>query len=494
MTIARHSNLILCFLLALLPAGLLAQDAAAQPPDGEPAAAGEIPGGGGLSYLYTYPAAGAYYAGYAYPAAGAGYAGYAYPAAGAYPAAYLAAAAGYGGAANPSGGDPPAPPEDRPPPEDRRVALVPFWGEDDGIISQFGEELYAAVAAIEGFAPRWVDMVNLPADVPEGGFPPFVAPSLSLTLDSPFSITGDLSSNPVSGQWHLRLFLWQMADNRLLFSDEMAAFGREDASVTMPFLLEWLFSWIPTDEAAAEPMVIYLEREPEVIVERVYLEREPAEPIVERVYVELEPEVIVERVYVEREPEIIERVVEAERPAPPPEHHWLYAGARGGWSLTLLSDPWNGENIDTGWRNFHAAASAHGRLHSFQVSENIFLQPGAVLELAFSRDFDLGATALSVPLMPAVTARAGGSAFTLMGGAYAFFPLAASGDARFGLEGESFLWGVTAGARIAQRVGPGYLFTDLRWSRDMFGGARTDYFRRSAASVSIGFEIGLFGR
>ena len=133
----------------------------------------------------------------------------------------------------------------------QQVAIVPFWGEDAAIINQFGEELIIAVDSKQDFRSFAVDMINLPPDVPEGGFPPFICPMPSLTRASPFALTGEVTFDDELERWHLRLFLWQMSDARLIFSDELTAFDRVECAANLPALLTWLFSWIPRDEPPA---------------------------------------------------------------------------------------------------------------------------------------------------------------------------------------------------------------------------------------------------
>ena len=62
----------------------------------------------------------------------------------------------------------------------KTVALVPFWGSDQKIIRQFGDELFNSVNKMTEFMPTPVDMTNLPPDVPEGGNPPYICPSPSI--------------------------------------------------------------------------------------------------------------------------------------------------------------------------------------------------------------------------------------------------------------------------------------------------------------------------
>jgi len=58
-------------------------------------------------------------------------------------------------------------------------------------------------------------------------------------------MTGELTTDPDDDEyWHLRLYLWEMADTRLVFSDELTGYDREEIAVGLPGMLDWLFSWL----------------------------------------------------------------------------------------------------------------------------------------------------------------------------------------------------------------------------------------------------------
>jgi hypothetical protein len=123
------------------------------------------------------------------------------------------------------------------------VALVPFWGSNQNIIDQFGAELYASVGNMKDFQPVRIDMAKLPDDVPDGGFPPFVCPSPSLIRANPYALTGEVTRTD-TGSWSLRLYLWGMADARLVFTSTLTARNMNEYRLLLPGLLEKLFSQI----------------------------------------------------------------------------------------------------------------------------------------------------------------------------------------------------------------------------------------------------------
>ena len=130
------------------------------------------------------------------------------------------------------------------------VALIPFWGENEEMIEEFGEELFYSVDDMYEYRPWVVDMTDIPPDVPEGGFPPYICPSPSLTGEALYALTGDLEWDDFTYMWRMRLYLWRMADNRLIYTDELNAYDTEGARFGLPAMVEWLFSWIPRDVEA----------------------------------------------------------------------------------------------------------------------------------------------------------------------------------------------------------------------------------------------------
>jgi len=212
----------------------------------------------------------------------------------------------------------------------RQVALIPFWGPNAEIIAEFGEELLAAMQDLDGFDPEPVDMGNLPPDVPPGGFPPFVSPGPSMAGGRPFALTGETNYNAAESNWRLRLFLWDIADNRLLFTDEMAVPNREILAMIMPSMVEWLFSWIPVPPPP--PVVVPPPPPPPPAPEP------PPPPIA----------VDVQQVVVYQG---MERV-----------HHRMYFGMRAGGNLQMFRPLWadlradDSIDFDIQWENISAAA------------------------------------------------------------------------------------------------------------------------------------------
>jgi len=360
--------------------------------------------------------------------------------------------------------------------QEREVALLPFWGDDDEIIVEFGDELYNALIDLEGFRPVQVDMYDLPLDVPDGGFPPFVSPSPSLTGDAPFAITGSVFYN-VQGQRYLRLYLWEVSGERPLFTDEMIASDREVVGLILPFMLRLLFQWIPMEGTQVFLGPLLPHPAPE-----------PPEPVVQTIILGGE------RVLVYQ--------------APPIPNRLLYVGLRLGGNVQIF-DPLldsgtvfgNAEYLDFYFRNLSAAVHLNLQLLGFQFSRfplnPIAMFLGLQFEGIATKDFDNSAFSLMMPALFRMTVRGGTSSFSLLAGAY-MFSLLWEDDPSIQFSssiGPFDGWGFTAGLGMGSRVGPGNIFVDMRWSNDMFRSIMAwGDFRRSMISVSVGYDLGFINR
>ena len=337
---------------------------------------------------------------------------------------------------------------------DKRVALVPFWGDNRDIIAQFGEELYIALNETT-FRPEWVDIDRLPPNFPPGGLPPHMNPGPMLASDVPFAITGQISFNAAAERWHLRLYLWLVPENRILLTDELVAFDREAAHLILPFMLNWLFSQVPAERP-----------------------REPLPP---------------------PPPPPAPTIVLPPPPLPsPPDSSLVYIGLRLEGNLQMFVCIWGTDNIDTSFENAGVAASVNFQflnLRTSNIPTNFFL--GLQLEGIATQDLENETLFLTFPVLFRFAVRGENSSFSLLGGAFMFLPLN-EGQILFGLPNEHFLWGYTAGVLWGRRVGPGHVNIGLRWSGDMFSidrsGTEYNFFNRHTITISVGYELGVFRR
>jgi hypothetical protein len=346
--------------------------------------------------------------------------------------------------------------------EKMAVALIPFWGADGDIRDQFGESLWLAVDQMNAYRPVRVDMEHLPADVPEGGFPPYVCPSPSLTADMPYALTGEVLPDGETGLYHLRLYLWEMAHNRLLYSDELTAENREEADSGLPALVKWLFSRADSPPTAAD-----------------------------------------------------EAGFELFLPPSNPVEHWLFLGLRAGTSLRFYSRPQAEPFVEKDvhhYFNLNIALQASVHFNSLLgvQAEAIFttdyapfksyaITGGSVTNTLSLYDAPITAWSLMVPLALKIPHRDAPLRAAGLAGLYLAAPL---GTMQNNVMGGTFGYaltvpiGYTLGIDLGMKAGPGYLFLDLRWAQDLGdtvkAGSQELIYRRSMISLSAGYELGFF--
>ena len=329
------------------------------------------------------------------------------------------------------------------------VALIPFWGDDDAPIVPFGYILNTSVGRMSEYSPWQVDMnpATLPDDVPPGGYPPYIAPMPSLTKGAPFALTGEVTADPdYYDLWHIRLYLWQMTNPaRLIASDEMTAYDEEGCQQFMPGLLDWLFSQIPRDEGPAvatggQSRVVY--------------------------YAATEP------------------------------YKWLYAGFKLGLPIRINSRSDNKDASGDLVRPYVGAISmaAHANV---QVFNYFGIQIESNLTIGGSEPFD--APSLMFPALLRYTYYSGTMGISGLGGVYLDIPM---GKLKDDFEYSTTVpWGVTAGFTFGNKIGPGFLYLDVRWAMDMREAKRKDLefangkdaaFRRHMVTIGIGYEMGFF--
>jgi len=339
------------------------------------------------------------------------------------------------------------------------VALVPFWGPDEQFIQDFGEELYKSVNEMQGFRSAVIDMTNLPDDVPEGGFPPYICPSPSLIKTNPIALTGEMSPDPDDDEfWHLRLYLWEMAETRLVFSDEVTAYDREELSGGLPGMLEWLFSWLKRGGRGAGG-----DGDGDIDISNQFNGRQvfitTAMPL-----------------------------------------HWMYVGGRFGWTpLRMQSTPsWDNpdkSHVKNEYSTINGAASFSISL--FPESVPFFSRLSVQAEAMLNFDFEPIESAMLVPsiLVKGQVFRVGNLLFSLFGGAYVPLPL----DDKIGYNSSDFPLGISFGASFGGKFDPvpGIFFIDVRYCMDMvdtYVKKDMEGYRRNSLTISIGYEYGFIAK
>jgi hypothetical protein len=336
------------------------------------------------------------------------------------------------------------------------VALIPFWGSNPQIIQEFGEELYKGVNDMSGFRSAVIDMNNLPEDVPEGGFPPYICPSPSLTKTHPLALTGEMTPDPDDEEfWHLRLYLWEMGDTRLVFSDELTAYDRNDCAIALPGMLEWLFSWLTKGGASSGTGGVSVPGP------------DSGFGTAREVFITTSMPL-----------------------------HWMYIGGRGGLTpLRMQAEPgWEDpdtRHVANHWQTMNAALSFTASLAPESVP--FFSRFAAQIEGVLNYDW-APITVMTISpgaLLKFQAYRQGNMLFSLFGGAYTSMLLSdtIAYDSAFPI---GLHFGLSFGAKLDPL--PGIFFIDMRFSMDMFNTyvrADDEGYKRRSVTISFGYEYGV---
>ena len=346
---------------------------------------------------------------------------------------------------------------------EEQIAIHPLRDtpEASGIADGFFRQMLLELENVSDgrFIPYRIDLSRLPPDVPEGGFPPWICPSPSITGGAAFAITGEAGADPdIYGATRIRLYLWRMDGARLLGSDEMVVMDSRDLA-GVPAFLDWVISWI---DETPEPIVIYVEGEPVILF---------AEP-----YIPM---------------------------------HWLYLGLRGGGGFSQWAYDTGGNHPAT-VHNINMLASANIALQaSVRLAQFFAIQAEANLISDFGPAHNpytgvfaghFNSLSLQFPLLAKLVLQGERIKAGIFGGVYLHVPLTEFG-------GEPVLewfdyWadfpGITAGLNIGWRIGPGNLFIDGRldfdrlWNRNRT--FESEIYNRRAVRINIGYQMGFFGR
>jgi hypothetical protein len=333
------------------------------------------------------------------------------------------------------------------------VALVPFWGADENFIQEFGEVLFEGVNDMQGYRSVVIDMTDLPEDVPEGGFPPYICPSPSLIKTNPIALTGELTPDPDDDEfWHLRLYLWEMADTRLIFSDELTAYDRDECAAAMPGMLEWLFSWLKRARAGSGSGT--------------------------------EMDVNMSDLYGQGRQVFITTSMPLQ---------WVYAGVRFGWTPSRIQSALTDNDRISYYDTINAALSASLAVapESVPFFCRFMVQVDGILNYDFQPKLPNSTMSINpTALLKFQAYRRGNLLFCLLGGAYTSFHL----DNITEYE-TKFPVGWTAGATFGGKLdpAPGVFFIDVRFSMDLFNTRiqpSQDGFKRKSLTISLGYEYG----
>ena len=338
------------------------------------------------------------------------------------------------------------------------IALHPFMGQEeaDRVSSQFFLRMIQEIRAADGgnYSPYIINLDLAPPDVPEGGFPPWICPSPSITGNSSHAITGEAVIDPDDPDlFRIRVYLWQMAGARLLGSDEMNVGGPEDLE-NMNLFMQVILSWINPEDY--------------------------------REYIILPP-------------------LPVSVTGPTLQHNWLYVGIRGGGGYSRWTYDYGTENpIDSNVTAFLGGnislQAAVGIFPFFRIQgeANLFADIAPVRnQLTGVPDGNYFALALKTPLLLKFVWHGEQIRTGIFAGAYAHWPLMQRGsETALGFfKYRADIPGFVGGMNIGWRLGPGTLFADLRIDYDgrwYHRNDRGELHYTNSVRLNVGYEMGFF--
>jgi hypothetical protein len=327
------------------------------------------------------------------------------------------------------------------------IAVHPLSDETDSPMTViFFEELIKAIPNVPGhvgaYRPYTIDLVNnRPADVPPGGFPPYICPSTSLTANAAYAITGEIGvSRETPGEYWVRIYLWQMDNGRLISSDMVNASDRASSATSYPFILGSLFDTIEEyKQAKAQPEI------PQQIIDQAQTVYRPTS-------------------------------------RPKPLQNWLNLGLHvaGGNST---------------WFNGETTSSFLNASGSFQIGVNVLshlsIQAEANMNVHYDlEDFENNFWHMNVPLLFRFPFQSDPIKVSLYLGPYLLFPMPWSENI---FEGVDFykLIGISYGLTVGWKLGPGYFFINGRFSHLLFFSDEGMEYPSNSAVFGLGYEIEL---
>ena len=395
------------------------------------------------------------------------------------------------------------------------IALHPFQGNNRVIAEVFFDvlisELYAAPVA---YSIYYIDLEDLPPDVPAGGFPAHVCPSPSLTKGASYAITGEINDDPYfSGSYRLRLYLWEMSENHLLTYDELTARDRGSCQEQMSYLLPWILSWIGKEKTDGMDVV---EIEPYTAPEPPRIEEPAKNENLVRV-AEAQPLPQIQPAWdPSRWLYIGPKGSEAKAGTPadntdqwvylgPETEKWLYLGVRGGMGTSQwYFDP----SLTASYGNQDITSFSNANL-SLQLSLHVLRFFDIQTETSFNADFGSLANvtsgslkqeglfvnwSLTVPLLVKLNLRGSHLRAGIFGGVYLYLPLWQTNSDKLGVyfDYKPDLPGIVLGMSLGWKLGPGSLFLDSRFEYDgrWFSSHKDQFYYRNMVKFNIGYEMG----
>jgi hypothetical protein len=122
------------------------------------------------------------------------------------------------------------------------VAVLPLAGEQQEMAKRFQTGIVDATAALGKYYSWAVDPslfeftgLEIPTDMP---------PQLDLIPGSRYALSGGVYRGIRAQEYYLQLWLWDMAGSTMIYTDDLVYTSMDEAMVSLPGLVEWLFSHI----------------------------------------------------------------------------------------------------------------------------------------------------------------------------------------------------------------------------------------------------------
>jgi hypothetical protein len=132
------------------------------------------------------------------------------------------------------------------------VAILPFIGEEEAA-ANFNRAVVEGVTDLQKYSPRVVSAdtvqaagVRIPTDMP---------PVQELTPGARYALTGGVYPGNYENQYYLQLWLWDMANSTMIYTDDLVYQNIDEGLESVPGLVEWLFSHIIEVVREAEPEI-----------------------------------------------------------------------------------------------------------------------------------------------------------------------------------------------------------------------------------------------
>jgi hypothetical protein len=121
------------------------------------------------------------------------------------------------------------------------VAIFPFIGEEE-TAAKFNRAIVGAVTNLQKYSSRSVSAgtveaagVKVPTDMP---------PIRELTPGARYALTGGVYPGSYGNEYYLQLWLWDMANSTMIYTDDLVYQNIDEGLASLPGLVEWLLSHV----------------------------------------------------------------------------------------------------------------------------------------------------------------------------------------------------------------------------------------------------------